>query len=104
VRYLFYDKNYIYLSLRFLDEFVKKFLVLNLQGKNYYTSPRRGKITKTKKKSSSSTEKPPWHFDRTEPEDEAVHFNRADNIRYATTCTLARKPNFRPLNSLLWYW
>jgi hypothetical protein len=94
VRYLFYDKNYIYLSLRFLDEFVKKFLFLNLQGKNYYTSPRRGKITKTKKKSSSSTEKPPWHFDRTDPEDEAVHFNRADNIRYATYMHCCQEDEF----------
>lgn len=50
--------------------------------KNYYTSPKRGRVVSKQKKVSSS-ERPPWHFDRKEEEEEELDrgdFPRGDNI------------------------
>jgi hypothetical protein len=47
--------------------------------KNYYSSPKRGKVVK-KKKSSSISERPPWAFDKLEQEDNRDQVYH-DNIR-----------------------
>jgi hypothetical protein len=62
------------------------------QVKNYYTSPKRGKVSK-QKKTTSSREKPPWQFDtREEGQQQGSQlFNRGDNIRWAAFSLILEK-------------